>query len=113
MGFRKLSKQFPNAKIAHIHTYFNCGINAFWFTLLGVKKIISHSHTAFPKSTNKLKLCYEIISRYLINSLSTKRLSCSNNAAKALFGNNGDYTILPNFVDPLPFIQASKVEKIK
>jgi glycosyltransferase EpsF len=109
LGFLKLKKQFPNVSIAHMHTYFNCGINALWFRLLGFDKIISHSHTAFPKSNKKLKLCYEKISQWLINNLSTKRLACSQDAAFSLFGYNENYTFLPNFVDPLPFIQAKKI----
>lgn len=108
IGFFKLKRKFPNAKIAHLHTYFNCGINAFWFKILGVGKIISHSHTAFPISRNKLKSCYQIVSRQLINRFSTEKLACSRDAALALFGNNQNYTYIPNFVDPLPFIENKK-----
>lgn len=116
LGFIKLKKQFPNANIAHIHTYFNCGINAFWFKLLGCRKIISHSHTAFPKSQNRLKLYYQKVSQHLINFFSTDKLACSREAAIALFGTNEKYTFLPNFVDPIPFTQvkqASTTEKIQ
>lgn len=117
LGFLKLKKQFPNADIAHIHTYFNCGVNALWFKSLGFSKVISHSHTAFPKSKNKLKLCYQTVSQKLINCFSTNKLACSRDAATALFGANAKYTFLPNFVDPMPFIQqvrqANNTEKIQ
>lgn len=105
LGFRNLIKKFPNAEIAHIHTYFNCGINALWFTLLGVNKIISHSHTSLSAEGSLRASCYEKVCRFLINKLSTEKLACSQSAAGALFGERKNYTYLPNFIDPHPFIK--------
>ena len=111
LAFLKLKKQFPNADVAHLHTYFNCGVNALWFKLLGVKKIISHSHTSLSVEGRFLTRCYKWACQLLIDKLSTQKLACSKSAASALFGEEENYTYLPNFIDPVPFIEAKKIKK--
>ncbi|MGI2030311.1 glycosyltransferase [Endozoicomonas acroporae] len=109
--FLKLKKCYPNARIAHLHTYFNCGICALWFRILGLDKIISHSHTTLPKSKARINSYYESISRWLINKLSTQKIACSKLAAVSLFGFGQDYIYLPNFVDPALFIKGTQNNK--
>ena len=108
LGLRKIIKKVPNITAFHIHTYFSCGISALYAKLLGVKNIISHSHTSFEIGGSIVNVYYQKLSRILINNCSDRLAACSNKSALSLFGHN-NYYYTPNFVDPDKFLNINSI----
>jgi len=67
--------------------------------LVGIKKIIAHSHN------NKLQkqIFLSILFRPLLNISTTHKFACSNSAGTWLFGKNKDIGVIPNGIDLIKY----------
>lgn len=73
--------------VVHINTLLHAGIVSYVAKKCKVEKIIVHSHsTKDSKKTNLMRKSYEILSKFLINQYSTKKISCGQAAGIYLFG---------------------------
>ena len=98
--------------VVHCHTYFNSAYVMIAAKLAKVKVRIVHSHTTYGlKKDIFLKRIKWCISRTLINNLSTKRIACSTEAGKSLFGNKS-FEIIENGINVKDFHYDNKVRKI-
>lgn len=97
--------------VVHCHTYFNSAYVMIAAKMAKVKVRIVHSHTTYGLKTDnffkRLKWC---ISRTLINNLSTKRIACSTEAGKSLFGNKC-FEIIENGISVKDFHYDDKIKK--
>lgn len=86
--------------VIHLPNMFYAGIFCLAAKIAGINKIVVHSHSASDTKivTFKRKM-YMTMMRFLINSFSTMRLSCGEEAAKYLFGTDKNVLILKNGVD--------------
>lgn len=98
--------------VVHCHTYFNSAYVMIAAKMAKVKIRIVHSHTTYGlKKDNVFKRIKWNISRILINNLSTKRIACSTEAGKSLFGNKC-FEIIENGINVKEFYYDNKVRKI-
>lgn len=97
--------------VVHSHTYFNSAYVMIAAKMAKVKVRIVHSHTTYGlKKDNFFKRIKWYISRTLINELSTKRIACSTEAGKSLFGNNC-FEIIENGISVKDFHYDNKIRK--
>lgn len=94
----------------HCHTLFNCGIGVLAAKIAGVDIRISHAHTTMDEERAIIRKIYISVMRFLINTFSTKRISCSLRAAQYLFGysieGDEEFEVLPNYVDYNKFVRT-------
>ena len=97
----------------HCHTLFNCGIGVLAAKIAGVDIRISHAHTTMDEEKTFIRKVYITAMRFLINTFSTKRISCSLKAAQYLFGYNIEadekFEVLPNYIDYNKFITGDGI----
>lgn len=101
--YKILKKERPS--VVHAHTYFNSLMAMIAAVLAKVKVRVVHAHTAFIK---KEKLAYKIV-RLLFSILCTKKLACSKEAGKVLFGNK--FEIISNGIDFNKFYYNENLRK--
>lgn len=101
-----------NYEIIHSHVHFFSGINMLIAKLCGVRIRISHSHTYTIGNRSRFRKNYELIMKFLINSFSTNKLACSQEAGKDLFFKN-DYKVINNGIDLNKFIKKNHTEIYK
>lgn len=96
--FRKLLAEHPEIQTVHIHgnTAIGC-IDARIAKKMGVKQVIVHSHN--DGCNNLRSYILHLIGRIVIFGDTTKRVSCSEAAARWMFGRNMDSMILKNAID--------------
>lgn len=96
-AWKRLFREHPEYNIVHIHNYNIAGIVAKVARRMGVKTIITHSHsTRLNMSWIKKQVFYRFYNSLLKNS--NHRFACGNNAGKFLFGNKS-FTVVPNAID--------------
>ena len=94
--------------VVHSHAHHFSGINSVIAKLVGVKVIISHSHTTISDNSGSILIkLYRKIMTKLINRFSTNLLACSDEAAKALFKNcnTKKITIVNNGIEISKFMK--------
>lgn len=95
--------------ILHAHTYFNSMFSLIAARLAGVRVRITHSHnTKSEEHPSSIKKAYFIISRAVVNGLSTVRLACGKEAGRALFSTNSKFTVIYNGIDLARFAYDNK-----
>lgn len=77
--------------IIHSHVSYFSGINIFISFLCNVQIRISHAHSMSKKNN-----IYTSLMRFLINKFSTKKIACSKETGKSIFGNKTDFIIIKN-----------------
>lgn len=97
---KNIRKIIHNNKIdiVYSYTHYNSGIISLCAFLEGVKTRITHSHRS--SSEQKLTFKYSIyrfISKLLINTFTTEKLACSNEAGKDLFF--GKFNLINNGIE--------------
>ncbi|MCM3568215.1 glycosyltransferase family 1 protein [Neobacillus mesonae] len=113
----KILKLHPYIAV-HSHTDYQSGFPAFAAKLAGVQNRICHSHsTNWQKGTKiKDKIILKIL-QAIIKISATRYCSCSEEAAKFLFGKhvieNRKYIILNNGINVIEFIKVNKESKKK
>lgn len=94
--------------VIHSHVHHFSGINSIVAKILGIKVIISHSHTTISDKAGSIpiKLYRKIMTKF-INTFSTNLLACSDEAAKALFKNynNKKISVINNGIDIGKFVK--------
>lgn len=100
--------------VVHCHTYFDSAYVMIAAKLAGVKTRIVHSHTTYgSEKVGIMKTIKWKISRFIINNLSTKRLACSTEAGRALFGKK-NFNIIENGIKLSDFFYNNEIrEKYK
>ena len=102
-------------KAIHAHTLFNCGIVMAAAKKAGVDIRISHAHTTADDESSLIRKIYVYIMRTLILHNSTVLLSCSDLAAKYLYGDgilsSKKHISFPNLID-YESILNTKIEDI-
>ena len=88
--------------IVHCHTYFDSASVVYAAKKAGVRERIVHSHTTEPFSFTRNLEHYMM--RKIINKYSTKRLACSKEAGKSLFGERADFTVIPNGMETEKYV---------
>lgn len=93
-----LLKKYPEIQVVHIHgnTAIGC-LDASIFKILGVKKIIVHSHNDGCDGFRSFML-HNII-KIVINRCIDYKLACSLEAGKWMYGNTKNIKILKNAID--------------
>lgn len=98
---RELKKLFMNNKYDYIHFHKNSLINILPILIANknsTAKIIIHAHnTASTLKSKKLNFLH-YLNRIIINNMHVKRIACSKNAAKWMFGNH-NYKVIHNGID--------------
>lgn len=100
----------------HSHTDYQSGFPAVAAKLTGIKKRICHSHSSNWQKGSSLseKITLNIL-RTIIKVAATNYCSCSEEAAKFLFGKNGvnfkKVKILKNGIDPSQFIRTNQNDR--
>ena len=79
--------------------------------LVGIKKIIIHSHNSSEDTSNFIKLIINWISRILINRISSVKLACSDKAALWMFGKTNDFVLINNGIEVDKYIYNCNVRK--
>lgn len=111
--YEAIKKHGPYSAV-HAHTLFHCGTAVLAAKLAGVKIRIAHAHTTSDKNDTLVRRLYIKSMRFLINTFSTDLLSCSNEAARYLFGENklnkANYKYFPNLIDYAKFLSVKQEE---
>lgn len=100
----------------HVHVMFYSGIILLLSYFTNIKVRITHAHSSSDMTKNTIvRKLYMKISRFLINSLTTKRVSCGEKAGYYLFGQNNEFTILHNGIDLEKYsnISVELINKLK
>lgn len=87
--------------IIHSHLNANSSIVLGIAKKMGVKCRIAHSH--IDKTTEGLKGMIKSVNKLFINSVSTSRFACSEQAGKWLFGRKVDFKVFANAIDTSKF----------
>ena len=102
-------------KAIHAHTLFNCGIVMTAAKKAGIEIRVSHAHTTADDESSLVRKIYVYIMRKLILHNSTVLLSCSDLAAKYLYGDSilssKKHISFPNLID-YETILNTKIEDI-
>lgn len=102
-------------KSIHAHTLFNCGIVMTAAKKAGIEIRVSHAHTTADDESSLVRKIYVYIMRKLILHNSTVLLSCSDLAAKYLYGDSilssKKHISFPNLID-YETILNTKIEDI-
>lgn len=93
-----LLKQHPEIQVVHIHgnTAIGC-IDARIVRMLGIKKVIVHSHSDGCNNIRALFLHY--LGKVINYGQITDKISCSKAAGQWMFGNSKEVKILKNAID--------------
>lgn len=101
----------------HFHTSFQSAIGLIVSKWCNIKVRVCHSHTtSIQRKSSKFKeLLYLPICRLIINVFSTKKVACSSEAYKYLFGKNKKIDVIYNGLDinKLQEISIDEIEMIK
>ena len=100
-------------KIIHAHTTYNSGYAVLASFMLGVEKIIVHSHNTGTGKTNVGHLFYKKIMLFIINKFSTDMCACSQAAAKHMFYNQKQVRFIPNTINFSKYETRNQSKKIK
>lgn len=93
--------------IIHSHTYYNSMFALIAGKLSGTKVRITHSHnTRAENSPSIVKNIYFRISSIVINTLSTSRIACGQDAGKALFGHKS-FLVITNGIKIQDFVYST------
>lgn len=100
--YKQINKIMKTEKpdIVHCNTYFDSGYVMLAAAMNNIKIRITHSHTT--QGNNKVNLLKRVkwsLGRILVNVFSTNKVSCSTEAADALFGNHKKIEIITNGIE--------------
>ena len=112
----KIIKKNGPYDVIHIPLQFYSAVFCIAAKKCKIKTIIVHSHSAGTKGNKSFLRCiYKYNMRFLINRLSTVKLSCGEKAGDFLFGKRGKYSILYNGInfDKYLMVEKKDVEKLK
>ena len=97
----KFYKEHPEYKIVHSHIDSMSYLPLLAAKKAGVSVRIAHSHnTSIDKD---FKYILKQYFRFRINSVTTNRLACGQEAGQFLFGRNKDFKVVPNAVEAEKF----------
>lgn len=108
-AWRRLLREHPEYKIIHIHNYNIAGIVSKVAKEMGVRTIITHSHsTRLNMPWAKKQVFYLFYNSLLHNT--THRFACGTNAGKFLFRDK-TFTVVPNAIDTSRFRFVPEIRK--
>ena len=83
--------------VVHCHTYYNSVYPVIAARISGIKTIISHSHNTRSSKTVPIfkKIYYKVAGKF-IKKYSTHLVACGNEAGKAFFGKNSNFSVFNN-----------------
>lgn len=115
---KKIVKDNGPYAAMHVHVDNLNGILVFAGKFAKIPVRIAHAHSAFDrKGQNTFRNIYEEIKKYLVNKFSTKKLACSIEAAKSVYGVKKikDVKIIENGIDVLKFqnIDITEIEELR
>lgn len=95
--WKRLFREHPEYNIIHIHNYNIAGIVSKVAKKMGVKTIITHSHSTRLNMPWIKKQGFSLFYKSMLRN-TTHRFSCGTNAGRFLFGNKS-FTVVPNAID--------------
>lgn len=119
--FRRLFREVGKPDIIHIHMNAKSGLISLAARIVGIKRIIVHSHgelsTSFRSLREAIASVELIFQRSLINACATDFLGCSHKAIRGLFGKHiskrKDAKVFKNAIDVEKFIFSRRNKNIQ
>lgn len=121
LHFKRICKELGTPDIIHIHMNAKSGIICLAAKLVGIKKIIVHSHgilksdfTSFKSTLSTIELTAQ---RFLINIFATNYWACSEPAFSSLFYKfnlkNSKKALINNSIDVRRFLSVNNADSLK